>query len=60
MKSWNEPKKQVETEMLIANCLADIFYAENDGARFSVVEIGDDSSIGSAMEHGDTFLPFAS
>ena len=28
---------------------------ENPGAAFSVVEIHDDSSLGSAMEHGDLF-----
>ena len=55
LRSWNEPKKVAETTKLVANRLADIFYKEHPGAVFSVVEISDDSSMGSAMEHGDLF-----
>jgi hypothetical protein len=50
-----DTKKINETLSLIANRLADIFYTDNKGSQFSVVEIGDDSSLGSAMEHGELF-----
>ena len=54
-KSWREPKKQLETLSMIAERLADIFIAENEGAAFSVIEIADDSDFGAAMEHGTLF-----
>ena len=50
-----DSKKIEESVSLIANRLADIFYAENEGSVFSVCEIGDDSNLGSAMEHGPLF-----
>ena len=50
-----DTKRIEETYSLIANRFADLFYAENEGCVFSVVEIHDDSSLGSAMEHGDLF-----
>jgi len=55
-RGWHEPKKLVESMTLISTRLADIFFEENKGAAFSVVEIVDDSTIGSAMEHGDLFV----
>jgi hypothetical protein len=55
MKGWHEPKKHREILVMIANRLADIFYSENEGASFSVIEIGDDSNLGAAMEHGTLF-----
>ena len=55
MKGWHEPKKLAETLSLVGETLAEIFFSENPGAVFGVVEIGDDSSLGSAMEHGDLF-----
>jgi hypothetical protein len=54
-KTWHPPKKIEETFTLMAECLADIFFADNKGSHFSVVELHDDTDLGSAMEHGDLF-----
>ena len=52
----NRDNKRIQgTISLVANRLADIFYAENEGSVFSVCEIGDDTDLGSAMEHGNVF-----
>jgi hypothetical protein len=54
-KLWHSPKTIDGTISLMAECLADIFFADNKGSHFSVVELHDDTDLGSAMEHGDLF-----